>query len=99
MAKVRIPTPLRKLTRGVAEVETSGGTVQDLMNDLESRYPGLKEKVLDEGGEIRRFINIFINGEDVRYLRGLATETKASDEVSIVPAIAGGVEPWHTRKT
>jgi molybdopterin synthase sulfur carrier subunit len=90
MAKVRIPTPLRKLTKGLAEVEGAGSTVRDLFLDLESRYPGLREKVFDEGGEIRRFINIFVNGEDVRSLSGAQSEVRASDEVSVVPAIAGG---------
>jgi len=90
MAKVRIPTPLRKLTKGMAEVDGSGTTVRDLFIDLETRYAGLREKVFDEGGEIRRFINIFVNGEDVRFARGPETEVKAGDEVSIIPAIAGG---------
>ena len=90
MARVRIPTPLRKLTKGMAEVEGTGATVRDLFDDLESRYAGLKEKVFEDGGGVRRFINIFVNGEDVRYLRGPDTGVRAADEVSIVPAIAGG---------
>ena len=90
MARVRIPTPLRKLTKGMAEVEGAGSTVRALFDDLESRYAGLREKVFEDGGAIRRFINIFINGEDVRYLRGPDSEVRAADEVSIVPAIAGG---------
>ena len=90
MARVRIPTPLRKLTRGLAEVESSAATVRALFVDLDGQYAGLKEKVLDDGGQIRRFINIFVNGEDVRSLRGPDTEVKAGDEISIVPAIAGG---------
>lgn len=90
MAKVRIPTPLRKLTKGMAQVDGSGATVRELFQDLEKRHAGLREKVFDEGGQIRRFINIFLNGEDVRYLRGPDTPVKATDEISIVPAIAGG---------
>jgi|SoiMethySBSTD1v2_1073268.scaffolds.fasta_scaffold767751_1 sulfur-carrier protein len=99
MAKVRIPTPLRKLTKGMAEVSGDGATVRDLFDDLESRYPGLKEKVFEDGGAIRRFINIFVNGEDVRYLRGPDTEVRAADEISIVPAIAGGNDRWGSRKS
>ncbi len=91
MARVRIPTPLRKLTKGMAEVESSAGTVRSLFVDLDLRYAGIKEKVFDDGGQIRRFINVFVNGEDVRSLRGPDTEVKASDEISIVPAIAGGI--------
>ena len=108
MAVVRIPTPLRKLTGGHAEVKGAGGTVRELLGELEGRYPGFREKILDEGGGIRRFINVFVNGEDVKSLRGLETETRPSDEVSIVPAIAGGsltaparwagTAIWGTRK-
>ena len=90
MALVRIPTPLRKLTNGMAEVEGAGSTVRDVLGDLEGQYPGLREKVLDDGGEVRRFINLFVDGEDVRSLSGLDTETGAKAEISIVPAIAGG---------
>ncbi len=90
MSKVRIPTPLRKLTKGLAEVDGTGATVKALFADLETRYGGLREKVFDDSGEIRRFINIFVNGEDVRYARGAETSVNANDEISIVPAIAGG---------
>jgi molybdopterin synthase sulfur carrier subunit len=90
MARIRIPTPLRKLTQGMAEVESSAATVRALFVDLDGRYAGIKEKVFDDGGQIRRFINVFVNGEDVRSLRGPDTEVKAGDEISIVPAIAGG---------
>lgn len=112
MAKVRIPAPLRKLTRGMAEVEAAGATVREVFSDLESRHQGLRDKVFDEAGQVRRFINIFLNGEDVRYLRGPDTPVKAGDELSIVPAIAGGARPgdlhgtgkgrkkkWGTRKS
>ena len=90
MAKVRIPTPLRKLTKGLAEVEIAGGTVRHLFENLDGQYVGLREKVFDEGGSIRRFINVFVNGEDVRFLKGPETEVRPGDEISIVPAIAGG---------
>jgi molybdopterin synthase sulfur carrier subunit len=88
--KVRIPTPLRKLTNELDIVTTDGGTLGAAIDGLESEYPGLKERICDEQGEIRRFVNIYINGEDVRFLSGLQTNLKAGDEVSIVPAVAGG---------
>ncbi len=87
---VRIPTPLRKLTGGADEVEAAGATIAELIDDLESRYPGLKARLCDEAGEIRRFVNIYLNDEDVRFLSGKETAVKDGDEVSIVPAIAGG---------
>ena len=86
---VRIPTPLRSLTQGQAEVQGEGGSVQELIEDLEARYQGLKER-LCEGQDIRRFINVYVNEEDIRFLQGTATPLKAGDQVSIVPAIAGG---------
>jgi molybdopterin synthase sulfur carrier subunit len=88
--KVRIPTPLRKLTNDLDIVTTDGGTLAAAIDGLESEYPGLKERICDEQGEIRRFVNIYINGEDVRFLSGLQTSLKPGDEVSIVPAVAGG---------
>ncbi len=90
MSKVRIPTPLRKLTKGLAEVDGTGETIRALFADLETRYGGLREKIFDDAGEVRRFINIFVNGEDVRYAKGTETSVNAGDEISIVPAIAGG---------
>ena len=90
MAHVRIPTPLRKYTGGAGGVEAQGATVAALVDDLERRYPGLKERICDESGQVRRFVNIFVNGEDIRFLKQLATPVKSGDEVSIVPAIAGG---------
>ncbi|NOX20405.1 MAG: MoaD/ThiS family protein [Nitrospirae bacterium] len=87
--KVRIPTPLQRLTEGKAEVEGKPGKIIDLINDLDSRYPGLAERV-SENGKIRRFVNIYVNEEDIRFLDGENTEVKDGDEVSIVPAIAGG---------
>ena len=90
MPLVRIPTPLRALTKGTAEVQAKGGSVAAVVDDLERQFPGLRERLLDEGGELRRFINIYVNEEDIRFLDGKKTVLKESDQVSIVPAIAGG---------
>jgi len=90
MATVRIPTPLRKLTQGSEEVSAAGKTVGELIGDLEKKYPGIKERICDESGAVRRFVNIFVKDEDIRFLQNLDTPVKDSDEVSIVPAIAGG---------
>ncbi len=87
---VRIPTPLRKLTNELDVVSGDGDTLMDCINALEGQYPGLKERLCDEAGELRRFVNVYVNGEDVRFLAGLETSLKAGDEVSIVPAVAGG---------
>jgi MoaD family protein len=90
MATVRIPTPLRKLTQGSEEVTASGKNIGELIADLEKRYPGIKERICDDSGAVRRFVNIFIKDEDIRFLQNLDTPVKDGDEVSIVPAIAGG---------
>jgi molybdopterin synthase sulfur carrier subunit len=87
---VRIPTPLRSLTKGAAEVQADAADVNDLIEVLERQFPGLKERLVEDGGELRRFINIYINQEDIRFLQGATTSLKQGDEVSIVPAIAGG---------
>jgi len=87
--KVRIPTPLQKLTDGKDEVEGEPGTIISLINDLEKRFPGIGERI-SEGGRIRRFINIYLNDEDIRFLKNEETEVKDGDEISIIPAIAGG---------
>jgi molybdopterin synthase sulfur carrier subunit len=87
---VRIPTPLRQVTKGNAEVSAKGGTVDDVVADLERQFPGLKERLVDETGELRRFINIYVNEEDIRFMDGKKTALKDGDAVSIVPAIAGG---------
>jgi len=87
--KVRIPTPLQKLTYGKDEVEGEPGTVISLVNNLDKRFPGIGERI-SEGGKIRRFINIYLNDEDIRFLKNEGTVVKDGDEVSIVPAIAGG---------
>jgi molybdopterin synthase sulfur carrier subunit len=88
--KVRIPSPLRGLTNEQDVVPGDGGTLGAIINGLESDFPGIKERICDDTGEIRRFVNIYVNGEDVRFLEGLETALKAGDEVSIVPAVAGG---------
>ena len=90
MVQVKIPTPLRKYTQGAGGVEAQGDTVAALVDDLDRRYPGVKERICDETGAVRRFVNIFVNGEDIRFLKHLDTPVKAGDELSIVPAIAGG---------
>ena len=87
---VRIPTPLQRLTNGQGEVQCTGGTVQELLADLERRHPGVKERICDEQGKLRRFVNVFVNEEDIRFLQGDQTAVKDGDEVSIIPAIAGG---------
>lgn len=87
---VRIPTPLRKLTYDLDTVEAEGANIGELLANLEKAYPGIGERLLDESGNIRRFVNIFVNDEDIRFLDDKATALKAGDEVSIVPAIAGG---------
>ena len=87
---VRIPQPLQKLTGGKDLVEVSSSDVKGLVDDLEGKFPGLKERICDETGKIRRFINIYVNEEDVRFQQGDATALKDGDEVSIIPAIAGG---------
>ena len=88
--KVRIPTPLQKLTQEKAEVEVNAKTVQDLIEVLNQSYPGIKERICDEQGNLRRFVNVFLNEEDIRFLEKEKTPLKDGDEVSIVPAIAGG---------
>jgi len=88
--KVIIPTPLQKLTRNQADVEANGSSIRELIDDLEKSFPGLKERICDETGKIRRFINIYVNEEDVRFLQQDKTSLKDGDEVSIIPAIAGG---------
>jgi molybdopterin synthase sulfur carrier subunit len=87
---VRIPTPLRKLTADQDSVPADGASLSQCIGSLEASYPGLQERLCDEAGEIRRFVNIYVNGEDVRFLQGLATPLNDGDEVSIVPAVAGG---------
>jgi molybdopterin synthase sulfur carrier subunit len=88
--KVLIPTPLRNLTANAAEVQVEAASVNALIAALEAKHPGLKERLCDDGGKLRRFVNVYLNEEDIRFLKAEATELKDGDEVSIVPAIAGG---------
>ena len=88
--KVRIPTPLRKLTNNEEMVELSAGTVGGAITELQSRYPGIKERLVDETGAVRRFVNVYVNEEDIRFLQNQQTPLKDGDELSIIPAIAGG---------
>lgn len=90
MIKVRIPTPLRPLTKGQGEVEAKAATIAEMIEYLNTTHPGLKDRLCDETGELRRFVNIYVNEEDIRFLNGKNTSLKDGDEVSIVPAIAGG---------
>jgi molybdopterin synthase sulfur carrier subunit len=92
MVKVRIPTPLRPLTGGKGEVETQAVDIQSMIDSLNGQFPGLKGRICDEAGEIRRFVNIYLNEEDIRFLSGKETLIKDGDQISIVPAIAGGKE-------
>ena len=87
---VRIPTPLRKVTNGDDKVTVEGATLGLLIDSMESQYPGIKGRLCDDQGQLRNFVNIYVNGEDVRFLDGLGTATNTGDEVSIVPAVAGG---------
>jgi molybdopterin synthase sulfur carrier subunit len=87
---VRIPTPLRSITKGQSEIQATADTVEGLVEDLERQFPGLRERLVDETGELRRFINIYVNEEDIRFLQAKKTTLKDGDQVSIVPAIAGG---------
>ncbi|MDE3090963.1 MAG: MoaD/ThiS family protein [Chloroflexota bacterium] len=89
-ATLYVPTPLRKLTGGKSKVTIAAATVADLIDRAEAEYPGFRERVLDTDGEIKRFINVFVNDIDVRKLQGKATPVKDNDQVSIIPAMAGG---------
>lgn len=88
--KVRIPTPLRKLTNNEELVEVEAPTIAEAFAQLQTRFPGIKERLLDETGGVRRFVNVYVNEEDIRFLENLQTPLKAGDEISIIPAIAGG---------
>ncbi len=89
--KVKIPTPLRKLTSNQSEVEVSGDTIDTVLRDMEASYPGIKDRICDESGDVRRFINIYVNEEDIRFVDGTGTSVKDGDRITIVPAIAGGI--------
>ncbi|HLZ71550.1 MAG TPA: ubiquitin-like small modifier protein 1 [Dehalococcoidia bacterium] len=88
--KVKIPTPLRRITGQRDIVEGGGASLAECISGLDGQFPGLRERLCDEQGELRRFVNVYINGEDVRFLSGLSTPLKQGDEVAIVPAVAGG---------
>ena len=88
--KVRIPTPLQKLTNNQSEVACDAQTVNDLFGSLDQQFPGIKDRLCDQDGKLRRFINIYVNEEDIRFLKGVETSLKEGDDVSIIPAIAGG---------
>ena len=89
---VRIPTPLRGITNDQNSVTAEAADIETLITDLEASYPGMATRLVDEAGDLRRFVNVFVNGEDVRFMEGLQTGLEAGDEVSIVPAVAGGGE-------
>ena len=88
--KVRIPTPLRKLTKDRSEVDAAGSTIREIVDDLEKQFPGFKERMCDDSGDLRRFVNVYVGGEDIRFLDGLDTPVPDGSEVSIIPAVAGG---------
>ena len=88
--KVRIPTPLRKFTEGMAEVQAEGSNISEIIEDLERNFPGIKEKLYDDRGALRKFLNIYLNDEDIRFMDNLNTEVRDGDMISLVPAIAGG---------
>jgi sulfur-carrier protein len=90
MATVRIPSPLRRYTNGQSKVEGKGASISELIENLESQYPGVKTRLCEDNGQIKRYVNVFVNGEEIRTLQGSETPITDKDEVSIVPAMAGG---------
>lgn len=90
MATVRIPSPLRRYTNSQSKVESNGGNIAELLDNLDTQYPGIKTKLCDESGNIKRYVNIFVNDEEIRTLQGAETAITDNDEVSIIPAMAGG---------
>jgi molybdopterin synthase sulfur carrier subunit len=88
--KVRIPTPLRKLTNNEELVEVNAATIGAAIEELQAKFPGISERLVDEKGEVRRFVNVYVNEEDIRFLQNRETPLKDGDEISIIPAIAGG---------
>jgi molybdopterin synthase sulfur carrier subunit len=88
--KVRIPTPLRKLTNNEEVVEVNAATIGEAIIELQTRFPGIQERLVDDKGEVRRFVNVYVNEEDIRFLKNRETPLKDGDEISIIPAIAGG---------
>jgi sulfur-carrier protein len=88
---VRIPTPLRRMTNGKDKVEVDSANLGEMVEKLNGEFPGFKDRLVDEEGELRYFVNIYLNGEDVRFMDGLGTAINSGDEISIVPAVAGGI--------
>lgn len=88
--KVRIPTPLRKLTNNEELVEVNAATIGAAIEELQARFPGIAERLVDDKGDVRRFVNVYVNEEDIRFLKNKETPLKDGDEISIIPAIAGG---------
>ena len=89
--KVRIPTPLQKLTKNQSEVACAAANIDEVIAQLEKQFPGIKERLCDPDGKLRRFINVYVNEEDIRFLNGTETQLKDGDDISIIPAIAGGI--------
>ncbi|RKG95486.1 ubiquitin-like small modifier protein 1 [Corallococcus carmarthensis] len=90
MATIRIPTPMRTLTRNQSEVQATGATVGEVLRDLEARFPGMGARLFDDKGAVRRYVNVFLNDEDVRALKALDTPVKDADRITLIPAMAGG---------
>ena len=89
---VRIPTPLRRMTGGLDKVEVEGASLEGVIDAMNQEYPGIRGRICDDNGDLRNFVNVYVNGEDVRFLQGLETPTNSGDEVSVVPAVAGGCD-------
>ena len=87
---VRIPTPLRRVTNGEDKVDAEGATLREVIESMDSQFPGIKARICDDDGNLRNFVNVFVNGEDVRFMDGVDSATSDGDEISIVPAVAGG---------
>lgn len=88
--QVRVPTILRTYTEGASEVEADGSTLREVLDDLESRHSGIRARILDDAGQLRRFVNVYVGNDDVRFLDGLDTATPDRSQVSVIPAVAGG---------
>lgn len=90
MATIRIPSPLRRYTNSQSKVQVGGATIQQVVDNLEAEFPGVKSRLCDDNGQIKRYVNVFVNGEEIRTLQGAETPVADKDEVSIIPAMAGG---------
>ncbi len=90
MANIKIPTPLRKFTNGKSTVECDGKNISELITKMEREYPGIRDRLVDDEGKIRKFVNIYTNGQDIRFLENMNTKVGRNDEISIVPAVSGG---------